>query len=700
MKRNFLGRVLALLLCWLVILAPLRAEAAVYFFSGCDSGADAGCVPGDDTYNGLSRYPGKLDDGVTVNAAYGPKKDWFGFDFGTKAAGDQFKMAKGSAIYQYKSVSGASSTVFSCGACAPSTLQVNWTGHGLVAGTTLLFTTTGAFPTGSGIGGTTVGGVVKTVTNANQFTFAYGTGSGAFSATDSGTGTVTVNTSYPTVQNNNATAANPIVFDSYDPPNWTSSGNKPVIISNGTAGQGCLKFSQGGTSSADGGYTVRNLKFTTASGFVSGDQSVCFFVAQESNYITLDNLDISGFSTAVQLNGYFSCCTTGDGTSKNFILRNSNIHDNGDMGILGGDTNGALIEHNTFDNNGFSTGSVLFKNHHIYMSGTYLQPLRNTTIRHNHLTRNSVCQAATTLGGRCNSSADYGQCQGSTMVFHGIIDKLVLEDNYIEETLGATDTCYGMDISPGYASAPDVRDANEIFTGVVIRNNKIVNVGSAAITCTSCVNPKVYGNQVVWTLGRSDPGQGVSIGTSANYHNGTGGNVDVDAIDTGAEVYNNSVYVNSTATNSVGVMVKSQSTGSTSGVKVNNNAVYYASAVPSTVKCFDWTGLASPANVSSWDRNLCYRVGGAATWSQSAATLAGQPSPFDQNSLNTDPSLTTPAVGNSWSIVFGTTNTGTSAVCPKLDGKGRFNNGSCDIGAIKNSATVVAPDEPALSKAQ
>ena len=45
--------------------ATLIGGASRYF---CDS------VSGLDTYNGLSRYPGKLDDGVTVNAAYGPVK--------------------------------------------------------------------------------------------------------------------------------------------------------------------------------------------------------------------------------------------------------------------------------------------------------------------------------------------------------------------------------------------------------------------------------------------------------------------------------------------------------------------------------------------------------------------------------------------------------------------------------------------------
>lgn len=65
----------------LFVLACVQAHAVVTptFICNCDDkgavgGAHNLCVNGSDSYNGLSRYPGFLDDGVTANAAYGPKQ--------------------------------------------------------------------------------------------------------------------------------------------------------------------------------------------------------------------------------------------------------------------------------------------------------------------------------------------------------------------------------------------------------------------------------------------------------------------------------------------------------------------------------------------------------------------------------------------------------------------------------------------------
>ena len=105
-------RIIAFLVAFALGFNPLAAGATVYWFSDCYTGSEAGCVPGSNIYNGLSRYPGKLDDGVTVNAAYGPKKTWLGFNFGTAAAGDQFLMANGSSMNLYLTQTAAAASTF------------------------------------------------------------------------------------------------------------------------------------------------------------------------------------------------------------------------------------------------------------------------------------------------------------------------------------------------------------------------------------------------------------------------------------------------------------------------------------------------------------------------------------------------------------------------------------------------------------
>jgi hypothetical protein len=159
------------------------------------------------------------------------------------------------------------------------------------------------------------------------------------------------------------------------------------------------------------------------------------------------------------------------------------------------------------------------------------------------------------------------------------------------------------------------------------------------------------------------------------------------------------VYIDVNITGNIGVWVKSQTPASTSGIKVNNNAIVFGSNAPTTSKCFDWTGLTMGTQISSWDYNLCYRPTADATWSQAAANLAAAQalSPaFDTHSKNTTPNLTAvPSSGNSWLIQFNSgSNTeaaGLVSSCPKLAYRSKAYTGTCAIGAIQPTAGAVAP---------
>jgi len=77
-----------MLLLAAVAVLPLAASATDYYLSDCQAGADAACVPGDDTWDGLSP--------TFTSGTHGPKRTWAGVT-GLVKKGNRFLWARGGA---------------------------------------------------------------------------------------------------------------------------------------------------------------------------------------------------------------------------------------------------------------------------------------------------------------------------------------------------------------------------------------------------------------------------------------------------------------------------------------------------------------------------------------------------------------------------------------------------------------------------
>lgn len=232
------------------------------------------------------------------------------------------------------------------------------------------------------------------------------------------------------VENRNATAANPLVFDAY------GAGPLPVLKS---ASENT--FILGGNwqnTSDDGGYVFRNLKLDGM-----GTAQWGFWFLSTVKDVIVENVEITGYNIGVNSNDSADHGVTG------IVLRNNHIHRNRAMGMLG-HYNNIVIEGNLFEANNFR-GST-------FDHGTYLGGGRNVTFRNNRYVRNSVVD---------------GQCTGGNMTFHGQMEGLLIEGNVIEQD-SAAQSCWLMSITRGYSTA-------EWFRNVVVRNNVLKNGGQGMV---------------------------------------------------------------------------------------------------------------------------------------------------------------------------------------------------------------------------
>jgi len=268
------------------------------------------------------------------------------------------------------------------------------------------------------------------------------------------------NASMDLMQSLNATAAKPIVLDSYAP-SW--GGTARPILTEARANMNLLSFNNSGAAVPDGGYIVRNLDLRGGGGGLWG-----IFAGGGVSDITVSNVNIEGFTIGIHC-----------GLSNERIqLLNSTIYNNGSQGVLWG-CNNSLIEGNTFDHNGYL--STEGRDHSIYINNE-LTNAANVTVRNNRLLNNTV-------------SLSGGVCKGVPLVVHGFTNGLTIENNLIYQAPGTSNSgCWGIAVDPGY-------DAGEGFSNVAIRGNTIVNVGGIGIGCASCVSPLIENNVIVMEAG-------------------------------------------------------------------------------------------------------------------------------------------------------------------------------------------------------
>ena len=242
--------------------------------------------------------------------------------------------------------------------------------------------------------------------------------------------------------------------------------NRPTLmVTNATA---AMDFFEGGSPDVDGGYVVKDL-------ILMSDETTLFGVhlTNDVDHVTLDNLHIQGFRIGVYSSGAGET-TNPDINRLNDDLKliNSTITGNYGQGWLGGCTD-CLIENNSFINNGFANP---VKNHNLYISGFKNYPTSGLVVRGNTLYKSTHVD---------------GKCQGVSLVGHGVMNNVLIENNIIKEDEGAATTaCWGIAIDTGY-------NYEEAFTDLIIRNNTVINVGGQAIGCSSCVNVQIEGNTVL-----------------------------------------------------------------------------------------------------------------------------------------------------------------------------------------------------------
>jgi len=254
--------------------------------------------------------------------------------------------------------------------------------------------------------------------------------------------------------NTECRADNPCVFKDYYAPN--ALGNEALPILRNVHDYELLYFTRRENDTAEG-IVVKNLEL------IGNGIGVGVFVYNGVSNITLHNLKISNFRVGVDIS------RTLEHDSHDVSLTGSTITNSLHQGWLGGCGN-CTIDGNYFENNGHK-GNKFF--HNIYFSGHYADNVKIT---------NNVLYHSAMLDGKCT---------GVSLVVHGTISNLLIENNTIlEDRNGAEGGCFAIGIGPAYS------DVDEWFKGVVIRENTIVNTGAAGIACGSCEDVLVENNVI------------------------------------------------------------------------------------------------------------------------------------------------------------------------------------------------------------
>ncbi|MBI5256910.1 MAG: right-handed parallel beta-helix repeat-containing protein [Burkholderiales bacterium] len=391
------------------------------------------------------------------------------------------------------------------------------------------------------------------------------------------------------ISNPNVTATQPLVFSSYATP-W--GGNTKPWLKVNTGLRMMFVFGWYQEAQNDGGYTLRGLKLDGQDLFP--DAGV--FIANNVHDVLLEDMEITGFGIGVQAQQNGPHPVT-------YTLRNSYIHRNSRMGLLGDGTD-VVIENNLFEANNFSGSGF---NHAIYLGGHG----RNGTVRNNRFMRNSVVN---------------GVCTGGNVTVHGQWDGLVIDNNIIEQDNSA-DGCYGFSINGGY-------DTAEWFRNVVVRNNRVINLGGCSICLTSAPGVVVENNLIV--SNRTGFHYAIVI---PDRPRGAGDDADGNAV-----IRNNTVVFHQAGSEGVAIVLRPEAG---TGHRVVSNLVYASAAASSFGRCYSHEARSA---FQEWDNNLCHRAAGTGQYSQMYATLgAANAGGFDLHGLSVNPLfIALPTAANGW----------------------------------------------------
>ncbi len=549
-----------------IIVASSSAAHAVtnYYFMPCDAGYDtalAATCPVDNSKNGLSRYPGFLDDGVTANPAYGPKRDMSGFNTtGLPAGGVNLNFAKGS-----------------------------YWAH---SNTTIV---------------------------------------PGYSAAAAGAG---------------------LTIQPYTPPKGCGACAAPIIHWPGTPGSDEGIYLPGGQHFLTiQGMDLRGGNHGTVTAGVSyvGSGLEAYGGSTGVNFL---NNKVHGFALGIAME------PGGAGTlSKQWVVRGNLFTNLSGQGWYGGGDD-ILIENNQFIQNGFYRQTY---DHNIYLSGGAMHT-RGITVRGNVLKQ---------------ANDDGSGCKATSLVAHKWMDDLTIENNYIEETQ-ASGGCYGIQAN----SYPDARQFTS-FKNLVIRGNRLVNVGGVGISCNSCDGAVIENNSIAWTTPHAFTTIGIAV------PDGTGPNAS-DRADGHAKIRNNFLYMGhvNNLSRAIHLDVNSQNHA------VVSNLIVFPSTANAAAKCFMTNGKPL-AWFAAFDYNRC---GGTATWSDQFSTLAAaQAASWDVHSLNTSPNLAAVPAANTPTYVpacIGGCGNGHPTLSSRIGIDSKGPNATREIGPDVSGPVKTAPAAP------
>ncbi len=394
--------------------------------------------------------------------------------------------------------------------------------------------------------------------------------------------------------NSNCSAENPCIVRDYEPDWGSGDEGKPIITA--IEGSDAIRFDDSGTPEHEEGYVFLNLELRG-----SGSGSAFTFYNDIDN-VVICNTTIDFFGLGVHVGGANALDPDNtdpriDQKNDNISLLKSTIINNSGQGFLGGCDN-CTLEGNYFENNGY--GEAIY-NHNIYLSGSSDDVANNMRVVGNELYRSSFI--------------DY-ECKGVSLVVHGQVDGLLIENNIIREDInGAGGGCWGIAVDTGYSSA-------EEFRKVEIRGNAIVNLGGLSIGLNACQDCVIEDNLIV------NEQDDYHVGIAVTDRERAADDLAMERI----TVRNNSVYIGEDAFGT-GIRLQGEGTGHIS----TYNDVFYAGS--GSFSCYSY-GLPSES-YNEVNNNTCYSPNTAVvTWEATSGNdllIWQESSSLDTGSYIADP---------------------------------------------------------------
>jgi hypothetical protein len=438
--------------------------------------------------------------------------------------------------------------------------------------------------------------------------------------------------------NFNATAQKPVVVTAYTP-SWAGGDeNRPII----RCSSDCFRLENGGNARHKEGMVIEKLHLIGAD-----TTGWAIFLYNDVDDVTMDSMEIESFSIGIHCAGSNPADSGSNGLNERISLKNSRIIHCSGMGFLGSAPD-LLIQNCWFENNGFA--EAVF-NHNIYISG---EGVRERVIDNVLI----------------NSAMVEGQCQGVSLVVHGVHRDLTIEHNIIQEDSGAAGGgCYGIAVDAGYGTP-------EVFRNVIIRRNFIVNVGFVGIGVSSCRNCLIENNLII----QNQHGGGTGIAAPDRSFS------EEDTAADSITVRNNTVCFGAIVSSATGIQISDQG----SHHWCVNNLVFMA-GTKTTGSYFSFNLPSS--SYSLVDYNLGF--GGAANvrWEEKVGTLAtwSSQSGWDAHSLRADP-LFPDSAGTFFTPPLGSPaiSAALASAAPVNDYTGALRDNSPDIGALeyRSQATI------------